>query len=177
MTKWLRDKRQLQTRKARQRDIIDLDEDYVDPAIQKVRTILDAIPPDLMGQRSLECKSYARSLLYWEQHIRQKRNDLPENDLEPLYEQLQHIYTHIDEPDGMAGISAKLPTLDIDQQILEYRKAGKWTAVQSWYELLIAERPWDVDVQTNLISSLRDSGHYGKLFLVVFLSSLSIKFQ
>lgn len=140
------------------------EDDGIDPAIRRVKSILDAIPPHLMAQRSLEFKSYARSLLYWEQHIRQKREKLPGGDLEPLYEQLQHIYTHIDEPDGMSGISANLPTLDIEQQILEHRKAGKWTAVQSWYELLLAKKPGDVDVQMNLISSLRDSGQFGRLY-------------
>ncbi|KAF8246273.1 hypothetical protein K440DRAFT_655242 [Wilcoxina mikolae CBS 423.85] len=169
MTQWLRDKRQndvdSQTKKASAaKRHYSLEEDgAIDPAIRRVKSILDAIPPHLMAQRSLEFKSYARSLLYWEQHIRQKREKLPESDLEPLYEQLQHIYTHIDEPDGMAGISANLPTLDIEQQILEHRKAGKWTAVQSWYELLLAKKPGDVDVQTNLISSLRDSGQFDAL--------------
>ena len=169
MTKWLRDKRQddvhSKTQKARQQNRhYSLEEDDgVDPAINRVRTILDAIPPDLMATRSLEFKSYARSLLYWEQHIRQERAKRLNTDLEPLYERLQHIYTHIDEPDGMSGISANLPTLDIEQQILEHRKAGKWTAVQSWYELLLAEKPGDVDVQTNLISSLRDSGQFDAL--------------
>jgi serine/threonine-protein kinase ATR len=169
MTKWLRDKKQSElktkTEAARNqnRHYSVEEEDGVDAGIRRVRSILDAIPPDIIGLRSLEFKSYARSLLYWEQHIRRKRNELPDDDLEPLYDRLQHIYTHIDEPDGMSGISAKLPTLDIDQQILEHRKAGKWTAVQSWYELNLTEKPGDVDAQANLISSLRDSGQYGRL--------------
>ena len=169
MTKWLRHKRQddlsSKTAAARQqnRHYSLEDNSGLDPAIRRVRSILDAIPPELMGICSLEFKSYARSLLYWEQHIRAKRNELCEDEMEPLYDQLQRIYTHIEEPDGMSGISAKLPTLDIDQQILEHRKAGKWTAVQSWYELLLSERPGDVNVQANLISSLRDSGQYDAL--------------
>jgi len=166
MTKWLRDKRQddlsSKTAAARQQNRhYSLEDDSgLDPAIRRVRSILDAIPPELMGRRSLEFKSYARSLLYWEQHIRAKRNVLREDEMEALYVQLQRIYTHIDEPDGMSGISAKLPTLDIDQQVLEHRKAGKWTAVQSWYELLLSKKPGDVNVQVNLVSSLRDSGQY-----------------
>jgi serine/threonine-protein kinase ATR len=173
MTKWLRDKKQSELRskteaaRHQNRHYSVEDEDGVDADIRRVRSILDAIPPDVIGLRSLEFKSYARSLLYWEQHIRRKRNELPDDDLEPLYDRLQHIYTHIDEPDGMSGISAKLPTMDIDQQILEHRKAGKWTAVQSWYELNLTEKPGDVDVQANLISSLRDSGQYDALLLQV----------
>ena len=81
---------------------------------------------------------------------------------EPLFERLQDIYTQIDEPDGIEGISAHLQVLNIDQQILEYRKAGRWSAAQSWYEILLNERPNDLDVQYNLLTSLKESGQYGK---------------
>ncbi|KAA8902478.1 hypothetical protein FN846DRAFT_780587 [Sphaerosporella brunnea] len=173
MTKWLRDKRQsdvkskTQAARHQNRHYSLEDDDGIDPGIRRVRSILDAIPPDIIGHRALEFKSYARSLLYWEQHIRHKRHSIQEDELESLYDRLQQIYTHIDEPDGMSGISAKLPTLDIDQQILEHRKAGKWTAVQSWYELNLAQKPDDVDAQANLIGSLRDSGQYDALLLQV----------
>jgi len=112
MTKWLRHKRQddlsSKTAAARQqnRHYSLEDNSGLDPAIRRVRSILDAIPPELMGICSLEFKSYARSLLYWEQHIRAKRNELCEDEMEPLYDQLQRIYMHIEEPDGMSGISA-----------------------------------------------------------------------
>lgn len=83
-------------------------------------------------------------------------------DLEPLYERLQEIYTQIDEPDGIEGISAHLQVLNIDQQILEHRKAGRWTAAQSWYEILLTEKPKDLDVQFNLLTCLKESGQHGK---------------
>ena len=76
--------------------------------------------------------------------------------------QLQDIYTQIDEPDGIEGISAHLHVLDIDQQILAHRKAGRWTAAQSWYEIKLAETPDDMDVQVNLLTCLKESGQHGK---------------
>lgn len=82
--------------------------------------------------------------------------------MRPLYERLQHIYTQIDEPDGIEGISTKLPVLNVDQQILEHRKAGRWTAAQSWYELLLNEKPDDLDTQINLLTCLKESGQHGK---------------
>ncbi len=134
--------------------------------IQSVEAMLAVIPADIMSRRAVECKSYSRALFHWEQFIRQKRErhdaTHSEDDFEPLHERLQEIYTQIDEPDGIEGISAHLQVLNIDQQILEHRKAGRWTAAQSWYELLLTEKPTDLDVQYNLLTSLKESGQYGK---------------
>lgn len=128
-----------------------------------VRSVLNLIPAELVSQRAIECRSYSRALFYWEQHIRQVP-DLSKN-LErrnALLLRLQDIYTQIDEPDGIEGISAHLHVLDIDQQILAHRKAGRWTAAQSWYEIKLAETPDDADVQVNLLTCLKESGQHGK---------------
>lgn len=127
------------------------------------------IPAEIISRRAVECKSYARALFHWEEYMRQQKEIANENhqkpDLEPLYERLQDIYAQIDEPDGIDGISANLQVLDIDQQVLEHRKAGRWTAAQNWYELLLAETPDDVNVQSNLLFCLKESGQYGELML------------
>lgn len=142
----------------------ELERDIMD--ISSVEAVLNVIPADIISRRAVECKSFARALFHWEQYIRQQRQKHIGTDrtldLEQLYERLQDIYTQIDEPDGIEGISAHLHVLNIDQQILEHRKAGRWTAVQSWYELLLTERPDDLDVQYNLLTSLKESGQHGK---------------
>lgn len=134
--------------------------------VYKLEEVLNSIPADVIARRAVECKSFSRALFHWEQYIRQQRircvDGEKSQDLEPLYERLQDIYTQIDEPDGIEGISAHLQVLNIDQQILEHRKAGRWTAVQSWYELLLTEKPDDNDVQLNLLTSLKESGQYGR---------------
>lgn len=134
--------------------------------IQKVEQVLNTVPAEIISRRAVECKSYARALFYWEQYIRQRKNRIRNTkqteDLESLYERLQAIYTQIDEPDGIEGISAHLQVLNIDQQILEHRKAGRWTAAQSWYELLLTEEPNNLEVQFNLLTSLKESGQHGK---------------
>ena len=134
--------------------------------ITSVESVLVSIPADVISRRAVECKSFSRALFHWEQFIRQKRDQLRSANavinLEPLYERLQEIYTQIDEPDGIEGVSAYLHVLNIDQQILEHRKAGRWTAAQSWYELQLSEQPQNPDVQYNLLTSLRESGQYGK---------------
>ena len=134
--------------------------------ISSVEAVLNLIPADVISRRAVECKSFSRALFHWEQYIRQERqkhadSNRPFNQ-EPYFERLQDIYTQIDEPDGIEGISAHLQVLNIDQQILEHRKAGRWTAAQSWYELLLTERPNDLEVQYNLLTSLKESGQHGR---------------
>lgn len=143
---------------------VDLERDVMQTS--SVEAVLAIIPADVISRRAVECKSYSRALFHWEQYIWQQRDQHHAArrvvDLEPLYERLQEIYTQIDEPDGIEGISAHLQVLNIDQQILEHRKAGRWTAVQSWYELQLTEKPNDLEVQYSLLTSLKESGQYGR---------------
>ena len=137
--------------------------------ISSVDAVLNVIPADVISRRAVECKSFSRALFHWEQFIRQQRDQhlaaSVSFNLEPLYERLQEIYTQIDEPDGIEGISSHLQILNIDQQILEHRKAGRWTAAQSWYELQLTEMPNDLNVQYNLLTSLKESGQHGKCYI------------
>ncbi|GBF64420.1 kinase [Trichophyton mentagrophytes] len=133
--------------------------------IKRVEHLLSCIPAEIISKRAVECKSYARALFHWEQYIRQQKSR-PETDameLESLYQRLQDIYTQIDEPDGIEGISSHLHVLDLDQQILEHRNSGRWTAAQSWYELQLNKSPKDLDTQINLLTCLKESGQYGIL--------------
>jgi serine/threonine-protein kinase ATR len=112
----------------------------------------------------VECKSFSRALYHWEQYIRQYKSRLDKQnhaELEPLYQRLQDIYTQIDEPDGIEGISAHLHVLNIDQQVLEHRKTGRWVAAQSWYELQLDAEPGNSDAQWSLLTCLKESGQQG----------------
>ena len=171
LARWMQEKKKevanirvLGTRSGRMPSAADLDNDEVQ--IQRVDAVLAIIPADVISRRAVECRSYARALFHWEQFIRQQRDRRlianQETGFETLYERLQEIYTQIDEPDGIEGISAHLHVLNIDQQILEHRKAGRWTAAQSWYELQLTEKPNDTDVQYNLLTSLKESGQHGE---------------
>ncbi|KAI9830439.1 MAG: hypothetical protein M1819_005691 [Sarea resinae] len=133
--------------------------------IQSIERVLSRIPAEVISRRAVDCKSYARALFHWEQYIRQEREKQrrPDEPLDPLFERLQDIYTQIDEPDGIEGISTHLHVLNIDQQILEHRKAGRWTAAQSWYEMRLAERPDDIETQVNLLTCLKESGQHDVL--------------
>ena len=148
------------------RSSFEADLEIANTQIQAVESLLDMIPAEVISRRAVECRSFARALFHWEQFIRQQKSiakvQSERPSLEPLYERLQDIYTQIDEPDGIEGISANLQILNIDQQILEHRKAGRWAAAQSWYELQLNERPNDINVQFDLLTSLKKSGQHGK---------------
>jgi len=131
--------------------------------LSNVSELLECLPAKIISNRAVDCQSYARALCHWEAHIRKERDELPgipidKHDLEHL----QKIYTQIDEPDGIEGIAAHLHVLDIDQQVLGHRKAGRWTAAQSWYEIKLAENPRDVDAQIHLLHCMKESGQHGK---------------
>ncbi|KAI4595424.1 serine/threonine-protein kinase M1 [Pestalotiopsis sp. 9143b] len=132
--------------------------------IRRVQTILNAIPAELISQRAVDCKSFSRALFHLEQHIRQVDEKKASSEVkERLLLRLQDIYAQIDEPDGLEGISAHLHVLDINQQILSHRKAGRWTEAQTWYEVRLAEDPDNVDVQTELLNCLKESGQHDVL--------------
>ncbi|KAK7408849.1 serine/threonine-protein kinase M1 [Neonectria punicea] len=129
-----------------------------------VQKALDTIPAELISQRAIDCNEYARALFHLEQHAQkmEQRKRAP-GDRTQLLERLQDIYANIDEPDGLDGISSHLHILDINQQILGHRKAGRWTAVQSWYEMKLTENPDNVDVQVDLLHCLKQAGQHDVL--------------
>jgi serine/threonine-protein kinase ATR len=132
--------------------------------IKNVEQILSSIPPEVISRRAVECKSFSRALFHWEQYIRQRKSTMEKKkkaQLEPLYQRLQYIYTQIDEPDGIEGISSHLHVFNIDQQVLEHRTGGRWAAAQSWYELQLDEEPDNSDAQLKLLTCLKESGQQG----------------
>ncbi|KAH6705183.1 protein kinase-like protein rad3 [Leptodontidium sp. MPI-SDFR-AT-0119] len=160
--RWMQEK-QIKAASTRGQVSVDAERD-----IMLVKSVVETIPPELISRRAIECKSYPRALFYWEQHIRDQREkdqgaSASTTASTAQLQRLQDIYTQIDEPDGIEGISAHLHVLDIDQQILGHRKAGRWTAAQSWYEIQLAERPEDVEVQLNLLTCLKESGQHDVL--------------
>ncbi|KAI0520945.1 phosphatidylinositol 3 [Xylaria bambusicola] len=133
-------------------------------SIEKVANYLASFPAELISQRAIDCSAYSRALFHLEQHIRQvdeSKNSV--HDRDRLIQRVQDIYTQIDEPDGLEGISAHLHVLDIEQQVLSHRKAGRWAAAQTWYEIKLAEEPDNIDVQIDLLTCLKESGQHDVL--------------
>jgi len=137
--------------------------------VKGVEGVVAALSPELMAKRAVYCNQYARALFFLEPHIKStKDNKGPEAGR--LLQTIQDIYTQIDDPDGLEGISAHLQTVSLDQQALNHRKAGRWTAAQTWYEIRLAELPDDTDTQLDLLTCLKESGQHGK-YLILLPSS------
>jgi serine/threonine-protein kinase ATR len=147
------------------RGISEIDEIESIKQFSAVESLLRLIPAKVISKRAVECRSYARALFHWEQYYREEQHKSETSGEEfikdDLLQHLQHIYAQIDEPDSIEGISAHLLVLNPEQQIMEHRKAGRWTAAQTWYELALAEKPNDSETQINLLTCLKESGQYG----------------
>ena len=50
--------------------------------ISNVEAIIKAIPVEVMSDRAIACKIYARALFYWEQYIRQRKDEVSDSDEE-----------------------------------------------------------------------------------------------
>ncbi|KAJ9155587.1 Protein kinase rad3 [Pleurostoma richardsiae] len=133
--------------------------------IKRIQQVLDAIPGELISLRAIDCKQFARAALHLEPYINRKNDEGCKDPVEAkrALDALEHIYTQIDEPDGLEGVYANLTFLDINQQILSHQKAGRWTAAQTWYEVRLAEDPDNIDVQLDLLTCLKESGQYDVL--------------
>ncbi|KAJ4298728.1 serine/threonine-protein kinase M1 [Collariella sp. IMI 366227] len=130
--------------------------------IKWVEGVIGSLDPELISQRAVDCNEFARALFFLEPHIENKKGgDKEDNDR--IMQALQNIYTQIDDPDGLEGVSAHLQHVTLDQQALNHRKAGRWTAAQTWYEIRLAESPDDVDIQLDLLTCLKESGQHDVL--------------
>ncbi|GAA5857265.1 hypothetical protein JCM8547_009406 [Rhodosporidiobolus lusitaniae] len=136
-----------------------------------IEGILQDIPHILVGQAALTCKSYARSLLNFESHIvaqqaqRGSTDNLNKKDreLQVYYENLHECYAHLDEPDGMEGISTKILSPSVLHQIREHESTGRWTSAQSCWEVKLQQKPDDPVNHVGLLRCLRNLGHYDSM--------------
>ena len=136
--------------------------------IASVERVITSIPANIIAQRAIECGSYARALFHWEDFIRDQCSK-PDTKVEArnaMYDRLQTIYSQIDEPDGLDGIAAQLNVLTPDQQAFQHRRAGRWSAAQSWYEIESMRRPNDSDIQLGLLSCLKESGQFNQVIRI-----------
>jgi serine/threonine-protein kinase ATR len=131
--------------------------------ISSVEQIITAVSPKVIAKRAAECGSYTRSIYHTEQHMRQ----LGMKNVEEQYKHLQSVYEQINEPDGVEGISGRFPALDLSQQIVDHKRAGRWAAALSYYELGVQDDPSDTKMQTELFSCLKASGDYDALINTV----------
>ncbi|KAI7827529.1 hypothetical protein BC939DRAFT_394939 [Gamsiella multidivaricata] len=136
-----------------------------DPTVNIVQAHLTSISHDVIAMASFKCRAYARSLLHYEQCIRDARQqrELTELDFQTLYEKHQEIYAHMEEPDGMAGISGLITSGSPTQNLLQCESAGGWIEAQAYYELGLQANPGKYENHAGLYKCLENLGHFNTL--------------
>ena len=83
-------------------------------------------------------------------------------DLPIYYERLHEIYSYLDEPDGMEGVSTLILSPSLEHQIRQHESTGRWTSAQSCWEVRLQQSPDNLDFHLGLLRCLRNLGHYGQ---------------
>ncbi|KAG6850185.1 hypothetical protein H0H93_016613, partial [Arthromyces matolae] len=166
INKWVRVVRQSITKKKseskRSRDHqIDT---KLEEQLLRVDSILSSIDQNLIAKAAFKCKAYARSLMSFERQIVALQEQARNNpDLPAYYERLHEIYSHLDEPDGMEGVSTLIMSPSLEHQIRQHESTGRWTSAQSCWEVRLQQVPDNVDFHIGLLRCLRNLGHYDTL--------------
>lgn len=133
----------------------------------KVQDLLNKIPPQDIAQRASQCGSFARAIFHFEKYLR-TREDIENPDeydgRDADMAQLQAMYAGIEELDAVDGLSAQLQILSPEQQVLAHKRAGRWSAAQSYYEVELRSHPKDASLQRELLTCLKARGQYSKFF-------------
>ncbi|KAJ1920946.1 hypothetical protein H4219_000999 [Mycoemilia scoparia] len=138
------------------------------PAFDRsLKDLLDSIPHLTIADAAYTCEQYTRSLKHYEIHIRdsatgipwyfkvnrlatsnqgvdfadEDTNKLKINDIEKVLGRIQHIYTSMNEVDGISGCAARRSVADLELDILWWESQGNWTQAQVGYEALLRLSP------------------------------------
>ncbi|TBU47261.1 hypothetical protein BD309DRAFT_856414 [Dichomitus squalens] len=137
----------------------------IEEALLRVDSVLASVDQGLMAKAAFQCKAYARSLMNLEQQImtlRERHTSAPE--LQDHYERLHEMYAHLNEPDGMEGVSTMILSPSLEHQIRQHESTGRWTSAQSCWEVRLQHEPENLDYHLGLLRCLRNLGHYGITF-------------
>lgn len=82
-----------------------------------------------------------------------------------MYEKNQEIYAHMEEPDGMEGISGLITSGSMNQNLLQCENAGRWNEALAYYELEVEENPSQIDSRIGLYRCYDNLGQFSKHLL------------
>eukprot|EP00850_Spirogloea_muscicola_P009313 SM000052S17705 [mRNA] locus=s52:211237:225088:+ [translate_table: standard] len=141
---------------------------------QHVEELLAAIPKEALARASYRCKAYARALLYFEFHVRERCGTL-----NPAAEKsgsfwaedvsfLLEMYSGLDEPDGLAGLSRLRGSVtSLQDQMLIHEKAGNWAEALTCYEQALEATPHGLKLHQGVLGCLLNMGHLQALITQV----------
>jgi serine/threonine-protein kinase ATR len=155
-------KKKAESKRVRDRSLVN---SQLEEQVMRIDSILSSIEHHLMAEAAFQCKAFARSLMNFERQISslKERSPHPQHrDLAGYYERLHEIYAHLDEPDGMEGVSTLILSPSLEHQIRQHESTGRWTSAQSCWEVRLQHSPDNIDFHLGLLRCLRNLGHYGE---------------
>lgn len=165
LSKWVRiirqeiDSKKNESKRSRANQIYNQAEEQ----LLRVDSVLSSIDQHLMARAAFQCKAYARSLMNFESQILTLQERSSDEDLTSYYEKMHEIYAHLDESDGMEGISTLILSPSLEHHIRQHESTGQWTSAQSCWELKLRQSPDNVEYHLGLLRCLRNLGHYDSL--------------
>lgn len=132
---------------------------------KNVSGLLAAIPKVTLAGASFRCQAHARSLLYFESHVRGKSGSFnPAAERSGTFEDedvsfLIEIYSGLDEPDGLSGLACLRKSLSLQDQLLINKKAGNWAEVLTSCEQALQMEPTSVQRHSDVLNCLLNMCH------------------
>ncbi|KAI3718255.1 hypothetical protein L6452_19118 [Arctium lappa] len=142
-----------------------LDSDQLSIQCKHVSELLSAIPKVTLAKASFRCQAYARSLLYFECHVREKSGSFnPSAENSGIFEDedvsfLMEIYSGLDEPDGLSGLASLRKSKSLQDQLLINKKAGNWAEVLTSCEQALQMEPTSVQRHSDVLNCLINMCH------------------
>ncbi|KAK7343322.1 hypothetical protein VNO77_11979 [Canavalia gladiata] len=141
------------------------DQDQLVVQCKYVSELLSAIPKVTLARASFRCQAYARSLMYFESYVREKSGAFnPAAERSGIFDNqdvshLMEIYSCLDEPDGLSGLSCLSKSLRLQDQLLMNKKAGNWADVLTSCEQALQMEPTSVQRHSDVLNCLLNMCH------------------
>ncbi|XP_071964795.1 serine/threonine-protein kinase ATR-like isoform X2 [Antedon mediterranea] len=118
-----------------------------------ISQFLDQIPQSVLAKASFHCRAYTRALMHLE-------NSIHTMDIEPHLGFLQKIYITMDEPDGVAGVSAvRKGEPSLHEQIFDHESIGQLVDANACYGRASQLEPDNVSYHKGSIRTWMEVGH------------------
>ncbi|CDP14533.1 unnamed protein product [Coffea canephora] len=130
-----------------------------------VSDLLAAIPKVTLARASFRCQASARSLLYFECHVRERSGSFnPAAEKSGFFEDddvsfLMEIYSNLDEPDGLSGLACLRKSKNLQDHLLINKKAGNWAEVLTSCEQALQMEPTSVQRHSDVLNCLLNMCH------------------
>ncbi|GAB4838582.1 hypothetical protein Ancab_028127 [Ancistrocladus abbreviatus] len=137
---------------------------------KNVSELLAAIPKITLARASFRCQAHARSLMYFELHVREKSGSFNPAALKSgIFEDedisfLMEIYSGLDEPDGLSGLACLRKSVSLQDQLLINKKAGNWAEVLTLCEQALQMEPASVQRHSDVLNCLLNMCHLQAMF-------------